>query len=96
VVDVALPAAGDAVLRPAFLRVVRDLVTPCAWRDDRAVAAIGPAANSASRGAQGAISPLVRRLLLLLALGALGVEWAWRRRRERGAPGAVLAAGGRA
>lgn len=96
VVDVALPAAGDAVLRPAFLRVVRDLVAPCAWRDDRAVAAIGSTAGPAPRGAEGVISPLVRRLLLLLALAALGVEWVLRRRRERGAPGGVLAAGGSA
>ena len=98
-VHIGLPQAGDAVLRPAFQRLVRDLIVPCGWHDARALTGAEQTALLAERAASGvqapvpAASPLIRRLLLLLALLALGAEW-WVRRRHAGPTnaGAGLAA----
>jgi len=85
-VAIGLPVAGDAVLRPAFQRLVRDLSVPCDWRDDRVLEAselawLTPPAESTSAEARATVgSPFTRRLLLLLALVALAAEWRLRRR----------------
>jgi hypothetical protein len=88
-VAVGVPGSGDAVLRPAFLRLVRDLTVPCDWRDNRSLTAVERAALAAvGSSAESPVpartaSALARRLLLLLALVALTAEW-WLRRRHTG------------
>ena len=97
-VHIGLPAAGDAVLRPAFQRLVRDLMVPCGWYDasvltgeDYTALFTGPTTSGVQAPAP-ASSPLTRRLLLLLALLALAAEW-WVRRRHSAAPAATGDAG---
>jgi hypothetical protein len=100
-VAIGLPATGDAVLRPDFQRFVRDLAVPCDWRDDRVLDAselswlTPPARSTPAEARANVASPITRRLLLLLALGALAGEW-WLRRRDRGSQVvAALGASGR-
>ncbi len=97
-VRIGLPRAGDAVLRPAFQRLVRDLVVPCGWYDASLLTGeeyttlfAGPTTSGVQAPAP-ASSPLTRRLLLLLALLALAAEW-WVRRRRSGVPDATGDAG---
>jgi hypothetical protein len=85
-VAIGLPVSGDVVLRPAFQRLVRDLATPCDWRDARALAPselawLTPSAGALAADRRGGMTaPVTRRLLLALALLALAAEW-WLRRR---------------
>lgn len=88
-VSIGIPARGDAVLRPAFLRLVHDLAAPCDGGDARALLAserswlTPPDANAPPVAGAPGSAPLTRRLLLGLALLALVAEWWLRRRRER-------------
>jgi hypothetical protein len=97
-VRIGLPPAGDAVLRPAFQRLVRDLVVPCGWHDasvltgEESATLFTRPTTSGVQAPAPATSPLTRRLLLLLALLALAAEW-WVRRRRSGAPDATGDAG---
>lgn len=91
--SIGLAASGDAVMRPAFLRLVQDLVVPCDRRDARVLLAserawLAPAQTDIApeRGA-GSSAPLTRRLLLGLALLALAAEWWLRRHRGRDSQG---------
>lgn len=87
-VSIGLPVRGDAVLRPAFLRLVHDLTGPCDRRDARVLPAseqawlTPPDARDAPDAGASGSTPLTRRLLLGLAVLALAAEWWTRRRRE--------------
>jgi hypothetical protein len=101
-VGIGLPIGGDAVLRPAFQRLVRDLAVQCDWHDARVLEAserawlVPPAGSTPAITPVGAAAPFMRRILLLLALLAMAAEWWLRQRRGRGlqmAP-ALKASGG--
>lgn len=99
-VAITVPRSGDAALRPAFQRLIRDLTVRCDWRDDRVIASLSRSgaapsgAHTGVRDAAGTSSLLTRRLLLVLALIALAAEWWLRGRRGRGTAASSLTLSG--
>ncbi len=88
-VAVRVEPRGDATLRPAFLRFVRDLSRSCDWVDTVAATLPAPVAGPrtlmavSEATAFADASSMTQRLLLILALIGLAVEW-WLRRKGVG------------
>lgn len=88
-VAVRVEPRGDATLRPAFLRFVRDLSRSCDWVDTVAATLPAPVAGPrtlmavSEATAFADASSMTQRLLLILALIGLAAEW-WLRRKGVG------------